>query len=675
VVKLGLLRTGEMAILRCWDMEISEGYEMRRTRYLLGAVGVAALLMTSALSSNGSQAERFSTSVKRDPSPVRRQFETKRKGLTDDDVDGHYDLGLWCLKNGLNEDAVTMLEHAFRKQLKKDIYTRFHLGRAYSAVGRIEDARRQFDSIVVLITRRRKVYPNPELLQQRIKEWERYTEKSVMDDKWAEQANSLVEKIIGATRPINVLIDRNHAGTLKFVNAPNTKDQTFSLPSFCDTIKTEHLKQTDVFAVPTKARVCVINTGSLDRPTYKRINPTYTQEEARVLEEFVREGCGLLLMGNASIWNETNTSTSHSLRIPSLPLNRMPLNVLGARFGITFTHVGQEGRRRTVRLHATEHPCFGPYTSMDVIKACDGLRLGFLKSINPRSKVLVSDNRANVLALVLEHGAGKVVAIGGETAPRGLPENMGSVFKEILEWLGENQSSVKTGSFRTQKAVFESSHIVKEGPFIIGYHPDLEPRLPVFRELLATAAKCIEENTGVAFERNTRVRMLPGFYGGTASGTINIQVLAEDETLDAGRAKRASMLGVITQELTHRLYHGLISSSFGAYFGIKARRMAGFNREADERFGETIQQVKQAEAGGTSVDITSQHTRVVASKGVWVIHSLEQKYPGIVKRFMSEVRKAVPKGNRVDTRQFIHLMSLAADEDLTPWFRQIGTTF
>jgi tetratricopeptide (TPR) repeat protein len=109
------------------------------------------------------------TAPERGKSSLLGEFERRRSSLKSDDIDGHYDLGLWCVGNNLLDEGIGMLEETIKLQ-PSNSFAHFQLGKAYAAVGNYCEARRRLGHAVRNMSNPVKKKP-PELVEK-LREWD-----------------------------------------------------------------------------------------------------------------------------------------------------------------------------------------------------------------------------------------------------------------------------------------------------------------------------------------------------------------------------------------------------------------------------------------------------------------------------------------------------------------------
>ena len=120
---------------------------------------------------------------------------------------------------------------------------------------------------------------------------------------------------------------------------------------------------------------------------------------------------------------------------------------------------------------------------------------------------------------------------------------------------------------------------------------------------------------------------------------------------------------------------------FPFFFGIWAMKLLGFKQEAAELLDEADRQFRENAQTEESIDIAMIYEQR-SRKPIWILKTLLEKYGNdlfvrlaeVLSEKRSDTKKNIPRSTFSETDSFIYYLSRAVDEDLFPWFKEIGTT-
>jgi hypothetical protein len=472
----------------------------------------------------------------------------------------------------------------------------------------------------------------------------------------AENAVDVAREIMGIAKHPIVLVDRSKwAYSWKVLN-PSPKEKAEVGHRFrmnFDRIDRENLRHFDVFAIMTDGRVFLNEHG-------RRVNITYDSAEVNELKTFVSNGGGLILAGDGGFWMHHNLKVARDAGIPPLHLFDMPLNRIARAFGIVFTdkRVSESALRRT-RFYS--HSCFGDHSPDEAgtFLKCSYSRVDYS---SPKARVLMRAGDGSPIAVAMEYGRGRVIAIGGLRLPR--EKKACELASQLCEWLAGDKPSIDGGHLHHNLLNIESRNFIQLDNFRVGFDPQISYRVPYLLNLIRSAAGVVEDYFGVELPE-MNARLMPAFSGGLAGTQISVGALGEYD----------KVVGVTAHELTHTVYRGVLGEELARFIGIKSRWINGFTAEADREFRKDMEAFRKADPTGNRIDISREAGPGKHGKGVWVFKTLEDRYGGdILKKFMNELERDGRTTWKLGLDDFVYYMSLAAGEDLYPWFQQIGTT-
>jgi len=594
---------------------------------------------------------------------LKAKLEALRKAGKEKDANARHSLGLWCLQNNLPKAAASVLEEAIALD-PGNLCARFHLARAYVAMRQYAKGKVHLDETV----RRAAALPRLEsqaALEEELGRWRTLLARKE-DASWSADAVRIVREILVRSSPVRIFVDRStwaHGWDILEARGSGRAPNHIELKNY-DRIKWDHLRHADVCAILTKSMVFLGDRG-------ERINLTYLPEEVEEIRKFVGNGGGLLLGGDGAQWRSSNRKSSAQARVLPLPQGEMPLNKIAEAFGIFFTD-RPINRADAEKMVVYPHPCFGKRSPEEVAATLKSGIFRELKCGHPSAQVLARDGRGRIVAVAVRFGTGHVLAIGTHENWCADMAKGREIAQSVCQWLGSNRMSIDHGQkIDRETRWFESSAFVDEGVFRITYNPQLAYKVPAFQDRVRVSSRFVSEYLGVpienAFPDRFVLRMLPAFGGGASGAQINVAVLGGDE----------NTTGILAHEMTHRVTRGAFGhwgECFSRWMGIQARQHYGEREAAAAGLQAELDAYRKADPSGSGIDLGKAAGREAQGKAIWVFKILASKYgDDIFKRYLKAVREDTNGPKTISIDDFVRYMSQAANEDLRPWFKQIGT--
>ena len=430
---------------------------------------------------------------------------------------------------------------------------------------------------------------------------------------------------------------------------------------------------------------------------------SYSQTELEAIRKFVEDGGGLLLLGDPLIPRYAVNLKPEKVLFKDaepLPFEDFSMNQIAEMFGVQFSN----GSINDTPSFAFRDP---------LLTGIDTKLLSFEQTLSPllytkrNVNRLVSADRKPVV-VSLSYGKGRV----GICAARGLFMKVGRLFDRKLGTTDHIISVQKEFMVRWLKWLAENSPVRQISPsdYPASIVPEIKlsggnaevycipPLRPAARDLLVKwelvwndFSKYTDLPTPLEFipaakpEDKLQVYLRAATAGGLAAGT-RISV--------PGAGEESAMISVLGHEVGHKLIGGWsmpTSEAFAEWFAMRALRATGYSELAEDKMKTSYADFIKLDPSHKKVDISVEPTnvelsRAIGSKWTWMMAQLSEKYGddviskciaslhknnnmrNVVKKF--EGNKAVP----VTIKDYVIAFSDATGEDLTPWFRSLGTT-
>ncbi|MBC8230888.1 hypothetical protein H8E77_15160 [bacterium] len=409
----------------------------------------------------------------------------------------------------------------------------------------------------------------------------------------------------------------------------------------------------------------------------------HTDEELKLIKEFVEAGGGLLLA----------SSTSRFERDVGLPTTEMGINKVSTLFGAEFLML-DEGKGE---MNSSSDPVRGypkkslRFTDHEVVT---GLELDDLNIANcgilliPTGAEVFLEHRETKepIGASLNFGKGRVLLINdhlfGSTNHR--------VFSRFIDWLAPKYCDF---GYRVSKAAGDEmipdeipieKHVKEDGKIKIFYTDLVADKVDICLKFAKKLAKDPIGQFPKGDEITLRIELIPscsfGFDWEELVMTIGAYV--SNARLAYSLGSNASCL---LQTQTHfRAIESMLcwkdpSAGIDPLLGIAAMRLLGFEREADAMCSEIKRQFRKQDPTGNTVDIAKINEEY-SPKAVWILLALMEKYgDDLLIRLAKTIPekdadKNMPRTTFSEFDTLVYYLSRTLEVDLLPWFQEIGTT-
>ena len=396
----------------------------------------------------------------------------------------------------------------------------------------------------------------------------------------------------------------------------------------------------------------------------------YTKTELKLIHDFVEDGGGLLLA----------SSTSRFERDVRLPCSEMGINDLAALFGANFLPL-PEGQGE---LDSDANPLRG-YTKKDINFAdheitkglgIDDLGLTYcgILDIPSDGKVFLQHSiKKDPIAICLQYGSGRVLIINTQL----FQQENNLVSSQFLDWLGINRISHSNGTEFLPHEIPIEEHVREDGNITIFYTDFVASKADT---CIAFAKKLLDEMVGkfpLSKEINWKINLVPScihYYR------------AEDSVMTIGGCvdptRLAYAFGIETSEMiVHNTPFSVVMDvMFDGYpflFGIWGMKILGFEQEAAVMLSELKDQFRRNSDALNLIDIARIYDKRTL-KPIWIMMKLVERFGEdlFIKLAVnrSETDMNMPRSTFSWIDSLIYFISRAVNENLFPWFEEIGTT-
>ena len=401
----------------------------------------------------------------------------------------------------------------------------------------------------------------------------------------------------------------------------------------------------------------------------------YTEAELQLIREFVENGGGLLLA----------TSTSRFERDVREPISELGINHIASLFDARFLPVPEgQGEMDTaanpLRGYVKKDLCLTHHEITDGL-GIDDLGLTYCGPLDAPAESSVflkhSETREPVGAC-LHFGSGRVLLINTQL----LQSENHPVSTRFMDWLGTNRVSSITGTQKIPDEIPIEEQIRADGKIKIFWTQFVEDRVDT---CMAYAKKLTEEMFSKFPEGEKiewKIDLVPSCFHKYGSSW-------EDSVMTIGACfsppRLAYALGVeasrlIADKTPFGKAKDVLFDEFQFFFGIWAMKLLGFAQEAAEMLDAAERQFHE-NTDEKRVDIAKVYEQP-SPKPIWILKTLLEKYGEDLfvrltqifseKQIVTEQNMPHSTFSRVDRQ--IYYLSRAVDEDLFPWFEEIGTT-
>ncbi len=397
----------------------------------------------------------------------------------------------------------------------------------------------------------------------------------------------------------------------------------------------------------------------------------FTPAELRAIEQFVAEGGGLLLATSAPRF---------ALEVGET-LSELPAQQVAELFGCRF--LGADECSGTARVNRSFHEGYRPRDAR-IADAPDGFGPhpptldAWLPVEAPGAATVVMRHRRTneALAVTVRHGKGRV-CLCGEPLRRANPV---AHMAPLATWLA-GKAKPRAGR-SVPDAIGPEAKMKRYAGMRVIYDANAEDRLGEALPLVARARDEVARIVGDEVELPELVHVVDGCEQGTgwwSRGSIGVRgapwTIAWDATwwlllAEFGQGQLGDALVSVFPEYTTI-----------RFFTIEVLRRLGFEEQAERLHGMALAMYDPDDEKQSACDLARGYSATLKwhPKGYWAMDQLRQKYGFRLFERLCEIVPAKEAftnlpGHTWSSDHAIYYMSLAAGEDLFPWFAEIGTT-
>ena len=404
----------------------------------------------------------------------------------------------------------------------------------------------------------------------------------------------------------------------------------------------------------------------------------YADAELQLIQEFVENGGGLLLV----------SSTSRFERDVRKPISELGVNQVASLFGARFLSL-PEGQGE---MDTDANPLRG-WTKKDLCltnhEITDGLGIddlgltycGILDIPKDGSVFLEHSETEESVGACLDFGSGRVLLINTHLFQY---ENH-PVSGRLIDWLGINRLSSGKDTETIPDEIPVEEQIREDEKIRIFYTQFVEDRVDTCMAFVKKLAKEMFSKFPEGEKIKWEIDLMP-------SCVHKYSFSWEDSVMTIGACvstpRLAYSLGVEASRLladktpfgkaTEILFDG---EGFPFFFGIWAMKLLGFEPEAAEMLNATDRQFRENAQAEEPIDIARVYEQRYR-KPIWILKALLEKYGGdlfirlteVLSKEHSDTEKNMPDTIFSSVDRLIYYLSRAVGEDLFPWFEEIGTT-
>ena len=396
----------------------------------------------------------------------------------------------------------------------------------------------------------------------------------------------------------------------------------------------------------------------------------YTEIERKLILDFVENGGGLLLAG----------STSRFERDVRESIAEMSINQIASQFGANFLSLA-EGQGE---MDSDANPLRG-YTKKDINftdhEITNGIGIddlgltycGILDCPSDAEIFLQHSTTKDPIGICLQWGSGRILMINTQLFQQ---ENH-LVSTQFLDWLGINRISLTKGSETIPDEIQIEEHVREDENISIFYTDFVANRVDTCMMFAKRLSKEMLGKFPKSDNAIWKIDLVPSCihdYGGEDS------VMTIGGCVDTSRL--AYSLGVEASDLIAHIspFSVVMDVMFDGYpflFGIWGMKILGFEQEAAVMLSDVEQQFRETSQNLNTIDISRIYNKR-SLKPIWIMIKLVEKYGEelFIKLAVnrSETDMNMPRTTFSWIDSLIYFLSRAVDEDLFPWFEEIGTT-
>ncbi len=435
-------------------------------------------------------------------------------------------------------------------------------------------------------------------------------------------------------RPVRVLVDRSHEWLFAYDDLAERKLR----PAGFEVVLTDASLDSK-----TRLRDCDV---VFVQQTVSGFD--FSDTEIAQLKGYVERGGRLVVVGN-----------------PACPIRK-----LAAAFGFTL-------RARSCRLPLRSEPWL--CASWGAQAELQTRPMSCCVESNGPAKKLITDQDEVPVALLKEHGRGRVLCFADDSA--------------YWDFCAQRDKDLRVPNVPTTVALFKclvpgrplngpgpavtrvpAERELDLGPLLVRYSNPVEDRAKGLLDLLPQINTFVAKANGGTPPTDQFIVNILASGGGGWSGGKEIGIQCGGSV--------ASNVAVIAHELTHSWtgpLPGILGEGWASMVGMRAAAAFGFAREAEEERRMWAARFRNLEKDGRTLDLTLSERDpslfgACEGKMMWMVEQLEAEYGAdFMPRFL-EICRAL-KGPQAPTLQeVLYYFSLTAGADLGPAQRQLGIT-
>ncbi len=453
-------------------------------------------------------------------------------------------------------------------------------------------------------------------------------------------------------RPIRILADHSRDAHSSSALAALEPDDRYHSTRCWEPVTAELLKDYDVLAICGQSRA------------------PYTDEELEAIKAFVEEGGGLSLAANAGAF-EAGTLQAAA---------EMSANQVAALFGAEFlSPQAAQGKtnlaQSLIRGYEQEDAVLVPHAvfgSIDAFPLAHGSPLSLSGDAEP---VIKHKDTDEPIAAVLTFGEGRVFVMGDSTLGAGCHLLCGA----ICDWLAEGRHASRSEMDTVPDAIGGLGGRKKIGEILYTYDPGLEDQCDRIAELVDRVVDHLKPLLGKSLKRPKIV----GIKRSCGKSPLFTRWWHDNWPLGAEAHDAAIIRSVAEKAWVRSLWDtgigegmdAIFTRSSGLFVSLAAQEALGYPEVAQRLRQELLTRASEAP---DDCDVTRAYDH--HPKGFWVARALHDKCGDDLfqKLFKALPEKDVAKGLPIPfvtpADIVIYYLSLAAEEDLFPWFAETGAT-
>ncbi len=453
-------------------------------------------------------------------------------------------------------------------------------------------------------------------------------------------------------KPVRILTDYSRDAHSSGALAALEPDDRYHSTRCWESVTSQLLRDYDVLAVCGQSR------------------SPYPDDELEAIRCFVEEGGGLFLAANAGAFE------AGTLR----PAAEMSANQVAGLFGVEFLSPIAAKAKTTighslVRGYEQEdgvlvpHPVFG---SIDAFPLEHGSPL---KVPQGAEVVIKHKETGEPIAAVLAFGAGRVFVMGDSALGGGCHVLCGA----ICDWLAEGRHSSRSDADTIPDAIGGFGARKKIEETVYTHAPGLEEQCDRVAELVDRVLDHLKPLLGKSLKRPRMISIRRSCGKGETfthwwHDNWPIGAEAHDAAIIQSVAEKAWVRSLWDKEIGEGM-DAIFARSSGLFVSLRVQEELGYP-EAAQRLREEL--LAEADGVREGHDVTRAYE--YSPKGFWVAQALHEKCGDHLLRKLFEVlpEKDVAKGFPAPfvtpADIVIYYLSLAAEEDLFPWFAGIRAT-